>query len=460
MGHDGTAEAALGQATRAQPNGPVMNRKLNINNLLGRARRARFDNLRTRGLMAAGDKPAVTSSATAPTTSTTTIQRLPDTPASAADFAPYVKLTGGWPIYSGNQIYTCSVTKTLGAATGGVGTVDAFQTSGRAIFYTDSPIVTFGLSGTVVDGSGNRVPWRLIVDGRYYDYTGFTTTASPVYWSLDFTAAGGQKVRRIEIETQGGPAINGGSNGLMPIGRFYIDVKARMWAPPADEVGPRMIVHGDSYTFARQAVTTMMGDGLARVMGDYLGLDDVWCSGFPGGGYIRRGGSNTGDNALERIADATAWSPDLLVIPQGTNDAFNDGTVSAGITISAATTQTQAQAMLTQVRAALPYTPIVVLGPFRPNVARTLHVSYDNAIAAAVAAVNDPFIRFKSTQGLQTGSGYIGNLKSDGNSDVYLSSDAIHPTDRTNSTGDGHDYIGRWASGAVLDALTAMALVA
>lgn len=410
--------------------------------ILTRSRRARLDNLRTRGLMASGDKPTVTQSTTEPNTST--YNRRPNNPTSVADYDQWVAVLGGWKVFASNRIGAYSVTKELSQPTG-QGAGISYQGAYRIQFYMDGDWVTFGINCT------NTQNWRLIIDGKYYDMAGFTPSSTGlVYWTLDFSGLSTpRKIRKVEVELQ-----MSSSSNPQTFGRVYVQRTATIWPPSREEIGPRVIILGDSTTLGKNA--TFYADGWARVLGDYMGIDDLWIGGFSGGGYLVGGNSDGGPNALERITDVTAWSPDLVIVANGSNEQGLDGTtVRAGL-INSTNTRVQAQAVFSAIRTALPTVPVLVLGPWRNGSAaeRARNPEYDAAIATGVANMNDPLLSYATQIGLFSGSGRVGATAGDGNSDLYISSDGTHSTDA------GHNYIARFMEPRAIAALTAIASAA
>jgi lysophospholipase L1-like esterase len=355
-----------------------------INDILARANAAAISNPTTLGDLAAGDRPVVTQSSTEPDLNVHS--RLPSSGGSTPSFYdPYRKTVGGWLYGSSNIIYAASVTKNLATAPGGASDV-AYQTVVRHYFLMDGDRISFALAGATA------TPWRLMVDGQYYDRTGFTPGGTGArYWTLDFTASTTpRKLRLICVELQ--PNANADFNGM---GRFYVRKSDTVWAPSAEMIGPHLVVVGDS--FAASANATAAGDGFARYMGDQLGLKAVTNSGFSGSGFIRGGNSDAGPNLLERLADIAYQAPSALLIADGFNDMANDGvTLRAGL-CNITAFQAQVSAVLSGLRTALPDVPIVIVGPWRSgsSTVRGKSATWAAAVQAAVTALADPMISYQ-----------------------------------------------------------------
>jgi len=153
---------------------------------------------------------------------------------------------------------------------------------------------------------------RFIVDGVFVSLA-LAITLQP-FIVLDFTAVGGAAARTIEIEIAS-------SAGLL------INTVRGVWVPTTASVyAPRYITPikwiqmGDSLTLGGYA--TYLPDAYSNVMGDYLGISNLWSSGLGSTGYIR--GPDLGSplfNALQRLPyDALPYFPDVYGFAFGVND--------------------------------------------------------------------------------------------------------------------------------------------
>lgn len=381
-------------------------------------------NPRSLGVMAA--PPTVSVSTTAPSA--------PYAAMSVTGLSSYdgiAKFCGGYPVMNGSFAYTLGATKTVDLATRAASSTDGYQTSNRIVFYADGDKVVFRIS------ISQLTMMRFIVDGQYVDLTGVTAGVINTnhYVTLDFTAVGGAKPRRVEVELQGGSATSGGSIGVQQFGPIYKTPLQRIWVPSDEEIGPRLLIAGDSYTYgpvAGQVTTTMQGDGFARYLGDLLGLSDTWASGVAGTGWLARSSGGTFPDLLNRVSDITLNAPDVVLIPMGINENILFGNAYNGITISNATIQARVTLTLQTIRVALPGVPVIVTGPFKRNsgteAARAQGI--ETAISDGVAALADGRIKFVPTIATNffDGTGHSGATNGSGNSDVYLSSDQTHLT--------------------------------
>ena len=384
--------------------------------------------------------PTVTVSATAPTSP---FAAFPSSVTSAASYTEFCAITGGWIGYNAQYVFPLATTRTVGVTTGG-GSGDAFQTSHRIIYNTSAAVHFFAFQ------QNRPVDLRLIVDGQYTGVTIQSTAVNTLnYVRIEFGSAL-RSGRRIEIEISGGPDASG-SNGLVRFRGWWIAPTEIIWAPNR---GLRVGVFGDSLTFGpvlAHVGSTRLNDGFARIMGDWLGVDDLWQSGLSGTGWLWRGGGSF-PNLLDRVTDITGNGFDLAIIAMGANDLFNLGSTVDGITVSTATIKTRVTTVLTAIRAAQPNLPVIVFGPWANASAAPNESAVEAAIQAGVTAVNDPLIVFRPTisTGWRTGTGRVTAPAGNGNADWMACSDNTH------WTLDGHAYVGNRMAQAVMAAMDEM----
>lgn len=275
--------------------------------------------------------------------------------------------------------------------------------------------------------------WRFIVDGQYVDTTGIAAatsgTAVVQYFTVDFTAAGGRADRHIIVEGEG----NSGCDG------FYVLPTEGCYKVGGEIL--RAFGQGDSYG---SAGSTRFWDGQFARLCDYLGLRDSWGGHIGGTGYVTTGGQTTFEG---RLSDATRSAADVMFIQGGYNDY--SGTSAA--------LQAAALSYYRALRAnsATAGIPIFVFGPWCGRRGPDGKAQADEAaIAAAVAAMNDPLIVFiPVTAGVEGpwfhGTGYQGATNGTGNSDIYVTTDGTHPSDA------GHVHLAARGADAVIRALEA-----
>lgn len=271
----------------------------------------------------------------------------------------------------------------------------------RVAFTTDADRVAFRVdsSGTVLDR------YRFILDGAYLSEAEPDAVSGGRRWLVLDLGAGQHEV-----------AIEG--FGDVPFIGLSLPVGASISPLPA---GPRGIVFGDSFTSGTGA--DHQADGYVRVMGDTLGLRDLWASGLGSTGYIATAGGTKytiGERVLADLARAEAVRPvDLIFVAAGIND-FGQGDVT-----------TAAASVLDALRATSPKALILVLGAW--NTAAPSAGSADwQAVATQLQAVvaGRPGVAFIDTEAV-----------------AFTKSDATHPDTA------GHAAIGAWLADAVTTAL-------
>lgn len=278
-------------------------------------------------------------------------------------------------------------------------------------FVTDAP--TFEI---MVKGNVEASAHRLLVDGAY---TSTSAVAYPDDGNLYLTRVdfqGGRKSRNIRIETPN-----------MRFGGLRIAPGDSVSAPPT-EPRPRAVILGDSITEG-MAGQGFSFDNYATRLGYLMGWKDMYQSGVGATGYLEAPDGKL--KLRDRLStDVLPFSPHVLVIAAGTNDTGHPK----------AELQAEATALFDAVEKNLPFTVVFVLGPWSPGSA---FIDQRDAIKAAVGSrANFHFIDNVGER-WQTGTGNAGDLKGDGNGDVYVSEDGTHPTPA------GHVYL----AGKVADAV-------
>lgn len=222
-----------------------------------------------------------------------------------------------------------------------------------------------------------------------------------------------------------------------PFGGVYVPPTAQIWSAPLR--GRRAAVLGDSISDGSSANTGGSAgtwvDRYARLMGYH----DMWRQGRGGTGYITPGSFAV---FRDRVAgDVTPWEFNELIIWGG----FNDSTGSQPEIATAA------DLLYETVQSALPSCEVIVAGCWSPTGTPSTGQANTNAtLRAAALAAGLPFIDVQSGEVLDatgavvasqgkwiTGTGNAGSPAGNGNADVYISSDGIHPNDA------GHVYLSR-----------------
>ena len=165
-------------------------------------------------------------------------------------------------------------------------------------------------------------------------------------------------------------------------------------------------------------------------MGDHLGWENISQSGVGSTGVLVTTGGFA-NNAAGQIAAAVAAgvTPEIVVASWGHNDTDTNANIAAG-----------AAAAFSSMRTQWPNALIVFLGHFwvGGTAQQASNQVRENAMAAAVAPYADLSILQATGTGIPffTGAGKVGATTGTGNSDAYVYSDGVHPTQA------GHDYLG------------------
>lgn len=240
------------------------------------------------------------------------------------------------------------------------------------------------------------------------------------FYNVNVSFNGVRAVRRLTFRT--------GSECL----GFNISPTETIWRS-SRQLGPRLIVMGDSYT---EGTGANLGEGFPAVLGRVLGLEDTWTSGSGGTGYLANGspGAPGRYTFRQRVqTDIIAYNPQIVVICGGIND-------QVGSAADAAALQAEATLLYRQILNNLQNCRLYVCGPWRPPSASNGNTSAVNtALQAAAASV--PGVSFIDVSSYFTGTGYRGAPAGNGNSDYYIGGDRVHPT------AEGHVYIGTRLAG-------------
>ncbi|UBM08364.1 SGNH/GDSL hydrolase family protein [Cupriavidus metallidurans] len=263
-------------------------------------------------------------------------------------------------------------------------------------FVTDAP--TFEI---LVKGNYQISAHRILVDGQY---ASTTPVAYPDDGNLYLTRVdfqGARKSRKIRIETPN-----------MRFGGLRIAPGDSVTAPP---VVPkvRAVILGDSVTEGMAGLGYSF-DNYAAKLGYLVGWNDMYQSGVGSTGYLAAPAPKL--KFRDRVAtDVYPFKPHVVVIAGGLNDACT----------STDEFKAEATALFDDVQKNLPNTVVFVVGPWSPGCELQAH---QDAIKAAVGTrANFYFIDNMGEQWL-TGTGNVANPKGDGNSDIYISADGVHPT--------------------------------
>ena len=307
------------------------------------------------------------------------------------------------------------------------GTLTSSQSSYSVSFGTDATALQLRLN---YQSAGYL---RLWVDGRQltdlmFPIPGTTPGSTHLY---TFTL-GASQPRTIRFDCS-----------TMPFGGVHLPPTATMWKPP--QPSKRALVLGDSLS-GGSAMNVAGGQGtwFGRCM-QLLGYTDNWNEGIGGTGYITAGSAVVFGSRV--AGDVVAWAPNVVFIWGGYND--NGG--------SQPTIGTAADSVFSAITTGLPTATKYVIGCWSPSGSPASSLTNtDNTLKASAATAGYPFISpitgsiyngagtLVATHGPWiTGTGRVGATTGSGNADIYIGTDAIHPTDA------GHAYIARRVYAAV-----------
>lgn len=253
---------------------------------------------------------------------------------------------------------------------------------------------------------GSTLPYRFLVDGQYVDVTGTVpgATSGTRYISLDFTSAGGRKLREIVVEMQAAQAFVG-----VYVGATEKIQKAKDPIFKSDDCG-------DSWAYGSSA--THLGDGIAAVAADYLGWDSNMQSGAPGAGW----GTVTGYNHMQRVLNGDLGlngTPSVIRLRGSINDKNT----------TAATITANLLAAAQFARTTYPNALIIISGVYPVaggnGGTQVTNAQNEAAVLAAFNAFADPFSFYIPVGAAPlgsplTGTGFVGSTTGTGNADVNM----------------------------------------
>lgn len=267
--------------------------------------------------------------------------------------------------------------------------------------------------------------YRIKVDDEYVSTlaTSFGVSGATRWLQLDF---GTDKIRRITIET------------AALIAFIKTDATGTIW--PAKPRGPRTIAFGDSYTGGATGANGAAYTTWLSAMADSLGWEDIYQNAVGSTGYIETisGQANSVMGQINRAVAANV-DPEVVICTAGHNDTQPLASIVAS-----------AVSAFAAIREAWPNALVVCGGPWWVGGSGAMSgwSTRESELFAAVDA--DIFIPQATGPGVPwfTGTGRIGSTTGSGNSDVYVYSDTVHPTQA------GHDYAGVRFADALREALS------
>lgn len=196
----------------------------------------------------------------------------------------------------------------------------------------------------------------------------------------------------------------------------------------ANPGSPRLAVVGDSWVEGALGINTTLG----RLLPRYLGIDDAAICAQGGTGYVANAGGANGKTpygSTDRVAALVANNPTDVVIFGSIND---DGKSATAIS-------TAATALYSTLATQLPSARLYVV-PAQPGgptaTASAGHVANRDAVRDVALAAPNVRAVIDTTDWLN-GTGWSTVRQGDGNRDLYLGADNVHPTLA------GHHYFAR-----------------
>jgi lysophospholipase L1-like esterase len=280
--------------------------------------------------------------------------------------------------------------------------------------------------------------YRLSIDGR---------RMTDLMQAVGGTTAGSTHLMTINLGTAK-PRVIRFDFYTVPFGGIYLPPGATMWSTSARS--SRFMSFGDSLSDGSSMNTGGGAGTWAHKTGLLLGHDDYWNESRGGTGYITAGSFATLATRLN--TDVIANAPTKLVVWAGYNDS---GGSQPAIASAAAS-------LYAAIQAGLPDCEVYVIGCWSPTGSPGASLTNTDAtLRTAAAAAGFPFISpitgslydasgaLVVTQGAWiTGTGRVGATTGSGNADVYIGTDAIHPTDA------GHSYLARRIAAAIQELST------
>lgn len=255
--------------------------------------------------------------------------------------------------------------------------------------------------------------------------TGGITLGSRHLMSIDF---GSIAVRRICLEF-----------ATVPFGGIYVTKPHTLWKP--SPYYDRVMVCGDSIAGgSNENVGSGQGTWVAR-LADMMGWDDIWSDSIGGTGYVTRNPGGSFNNFLDRIeADILNYAPRKIILFGG----YNDSGLGDPAAVQAAAISTGKL-----IQSKVPTAETIMFGPWSPTGPAAGSVTAVNtALKAAADALGYVFcsqldgsvmkgsvVLSPATGSWITGTGNTSAPAGNGNADVYVGADAIHPNDA------GHRYL-------------------
>ena len=266
--------------------------------------------------------------------------------------------------------------------------------------------------------------YRLWVDGELVTASESTVIGSSTSWRRVKIVFASATNRRITFEGQ-----------ELTFGGIFALPTRTTW-PTSRDIGPKVIVVGDSYGTSFDTDVKWVWDSFAVVAGRLLNWN-INPSFVSGTGYLQDGfGSGESAYGSRFAADVTALSPDIVVFTGGLNDnGYSPLTL----------VQTAITNLFAAAKAALPAARFLVLSPFSPtdtydtSLNTIANYLYAQALANGFTYIGQPIEYIQGTGTVAAPTGV-------GNSDFYTLADTYHLNPA------GYEFLGRRLASEIQDA--------
>ncbi len=368
--------------------------------------------------------PALTTSATQPGTGLTNITYFSPSGGTQVP-AGVFRFRGGVPVW--NTVNNHGIKFREGHS--GTALTTCFGVSTLIEFLLDAPQLWIRFD----NGAGG---FKLIVDDQYVSAIKTVPGSTNIYVLIDFTAAGGRKMRKIGID------IESNVLGIHSIGMLPIDTLLPVGE--GDEVNGGLI--GDSFSTGTGAASQT--DAYSKVLAAAFDMNMQVC-GVGGTGWVNTSGGTqpTAAQVIYNLLPGVTWTTDsnyqsqpLEIFKPKDCFFFNHGFNDQGIPDTAAVLSIPKMLDgIAQVRAVHPTAPIFVFGLEAVWGAKPAYAAYPNALAYEIALLNaaantgDPNVipvpmMTDSAGPVLWGTGNSGAPTGDGNSDVMRDgTNGVHP---------------------------------
>ncbi|WP_395652553.1 SGNH/GDSL hydrolase family protein [Brevundimonas sp.] len=353
---------------------------------------------------------ATAASSEAPTITTTT------KPASLTKQYRAIKEASAFAYYGGKAvpssasgvIFTAVTTLLAGSVVTSAPGQDNFNPC--ISFVTDALVFAVENANTI----GSSRKFFIEIDGQFYSDTPLIGSGGGSFIVFDFT---GKEKRQRTIKLYWRRSTPEEFRGV------WVQRADAIWAPP---VSPRMVVLGDSFVAGSSYSGYTQGQDAASMLGQALGIDDVWNIAKGSCGFVTTAGGTRYTHG-ERLTDATDPNPDILVVCGNHNDNANSRAVVAAAILS----------YLQRFRAACPNAFIIFFGTWKSEGMTTQQaIDMEGAAADAIAAFGDSKTAFIPVNSDPSGPWLNGTVSTGSITGVSNAASAVVTCANTAAVGD------------------------